>query len=98
MIVITEESVLAPFAVFPQAENEKLAIATNKVSKLAVDLNFVAKELVFCITYLELRSLFLGDVKISSCNPAYLFYGSCGKIDIWVFFCPRFIYQFFNFC
>ncbi len=97
-MVIAEESVLAPFAGFPQAENEKPAIATNKVSKLAVDLNFVAKELVFCITYLELRSLFLGDVKISAGALAYLFDGSSGKIDIRIFFCPRFIYQFFNFC
>ena len=98
MIVIAEECVLAPFAGFPQAENKKPAIATNKAGKLAVDLNFVAKELVFCITYLELRSLFLGDVKISAGNPAYLFDRSSGKIDIGVFFCPQLIYQLLNFC
>lgn len=98
MIVIAEEGVLAPFAGFPQAENEKPAIATNKVSKLAVDLNFVAKELVFCITYLELQFLFLGDVKIPAGALAYLFYGSCGKIDIGVFFCPQLVYQLLNFC
>ena len=83
---------LAPFAGFPQAENEKPAIATNKVSKLVIDLNFVAKELVFGITYLELRSLFLGEVKISTGNPAYLFDRSCGKIDIGIFFCTQLVY------
>ena len=97
MIVIAEESVLAPFAGFPQAENEKLAIATNKVNRFAVGLKLLSKRL-FGITFLTLQFRLLEDVKISACNPAYLFDGSCGKIDIGIFFCPMFIYQLFNFC
>lgn len=97
MIVIAEESVLAPFAGFPQAENKKPAIATNKVNKFAVGLKYVSKRL-FGITFLTLQFRLLEDVKISACNPAYLFDGSSGKIDIWIFFCLLLIYQLLNFC